>query len=100
MGNVRAVVAVVGACFGTFLIFWQGISIADGDGVGPGYAPMYEANALMRWTLPAASLTWVLSVLPLFPVRVQHALVWTSLALTFGSAPAWLLVNVLARHGA
>ena len=99
IGDIRAVTAVVGALFGAFLVFAQGISIADGEGVGPQYALMYRANAVMRWTLPAASLACVASFLPLFPRRGQRAFVWVSLALTVGSIAGWVSRHLVARHG-
>jgi hypothetical protein len=93
IGNVRAVVATVGTLFSAFLVFWQGISLADGDGVGAVYAPMYRANVTLRWPLAAASLTLAASFLPLLPARVQRAFVWTALALALGSVAAWPVLN-------
>jgi hypothetical protein len=87
--NARAGTGCIGTVVCGAIVLWQALIIADSSG-GPEYAPLYEANAVVRWTLSIAALFWILSFFP-FAVRVRRAAVWSSLALVLGSGIGWFL---------
>ena len=96
--HVRAVTACFGVVVAGAIVFFQAIIIADSDGRGPSYDPLYQANAVVRWTLPISSALWIISFLPILAVPIRRALVWTSLALVLGSGFGWYAWLAIDHH--
>jgi hypothetical protein len=80
-------VIVVGA-----ILVWQALLVADASGIRPALRDdHYDANVMLRWTLPIAVLLWLASFVPRLPTRARLALVRGSLTLLVGTGIAWFV---------
>ncbi len=85
--NGCATVVVAGT-----IAVWQALIVAEPSATRR-FEPdvHYDANAMLKWTLPIAVLLWLASFLPRLPTRGRRALVWISLTLLVGTGIAWFV---------